>query len=36
MCDAKCAVVFNPFYGRCQRFLAEEFVKIGGGGYIYA
>eukprot|EP01051_Picozoa_sp_SAG22_P008450 SAG22_NODE_643_length_8222_cov_5.448972_3_plen_343_part_00 len=24
-CDAKCAVVFNPFYGRCHRFLTAQF-----------
>ena len=33
VCDAKCAVVFNTFYGRCQRFLAAQFDPAEAGNY---
>eukprot|EP01050_Picozoa_sp_SAG11_P007859 SAG11_NODE_667_length_7841_cov_19.517954_3_plen_521_part_00 len=32
-CDAKCAVVFNNFYSRCQRFLASQFSLAQMAGY---
>ena len=32
-CDAKCAVVFNNFYNRCQRFLASQFSLAQMAGY---
>ena len=32
-CDAKCAVVFNNFYSRCQRFMAAQFSPAEMGGY---
>eukprot|EP01051_Picozoa_sp_SAG22_P017037 SAG22_NODE_2539_length_2463_cov_16.648054_2_plen_504_part_00 len=32
-CDAKCAVVFNSFYPRCQRFLASQFSLAQMAGY---
>eukprot|EP01052_Picozoa_sp_SAG31_P023966 SAG31_NODE_2010_length_6670_cov_3.036220_2_plen_514_part_00 len=32
-CDAKCAVVFNSFYPRCQRFLASQLSLADMAGY---
>ena len=32
-CDAKCAVVFNNFYSRCQRFMAAQFSPAEMGSY---
>eukprot|EP01052_Picozoa_sp_SAG31_P039843 SAG31_NODE_5615_length_2423_cov_2.452668_1_plen_558_part_00 len=32
-CDAKCGVVFNSFYSRCQRFLASQFSVADMAGY---